>query len=306
MTDHALRISVPDDSWTETLADLADRVEIVVWNTETPQPDGHLDLVLRPYSLDADSLRTLDTSRVGLVQSQALGFDGVEDALPAGGVYANAVGVHEASTAELAIGLALASTRHLDDFARHMPHGAWDPRFTPSLIDSTVLLLGVGGIGGELMRRLAGFDCDVVRVGTTARDDEHGHVHGNDELHDLLPTADVVIVAVPLTAETTGMVDDDFLAALHDDALVVNVARGKVVDTGAVVRADGRVRFAADVVDPEPLPSDHALWRTPGVLISPHVGGRSSAMRPRVEQVVRRQIERLLAGEEPLDVVVRT
>lgn len=306
MTDSALRISVPDDSWVDTLADLADRVKVVVWDTETSQPDGHLDLVLRPYILSNGVLASFDTSRIGLVQSQALGFDGVVESLPAGGVYANAVGVHEASTAELAITLALASLRHVDDFARAMSAGSWEQPWTSSLIDRRVMLLGVGGIGGELVKRLEGFDAAVVRVGSTARDDERGHVHGTDELPTLLPTVDVVIIAVPLTEETTGLVGDDFLAALPDGALVVNVARGKVVDTDAVVRAAGRISFAADVLDPEPLLADHPLWQTPGVLISPHVGGKSSAMRPRVERVVRGQIARLLAGEEPDAVVVRT
>ena len=306
MTAEALRISVPDDSWVDALADLDDRVEFVVWDTESPQPDGHLDLVLRPYTLDNSVLRDFDVSRIGLVQSQSLGYDGVADLLPPGGRYANAVGVHEASTAELAIALALASSRHLDDFARAMPDGTWEKPWTSSLIDRRVMLLGVGGIGGELVQRLDGFGCELVRVGSTARDDARGHVHGTEELANLLPTVDVVIVAVPLTPDTTGLVDDDFIAELPDGALIVNVARGKVVDTDAVVRADGRIRFAADVLDPEPLPPDHPLWRTPRVLISPHVGGRSSAMRSRVEAVVRHQIDRLLDGHEPDDVVVRT
>lgn len=301
-----LRVSVPDDSWLDSLDDLTDRVELVVWDTATAQPEGHLDLVLRPYVLDNSVLPGFDTARMGLVQAQSLGFDGVADALPAGGTYANAVGVHEASTAELAIALALASLRHVDDFARAMGEGAWEQPWSSSLIDRRVMLLGVGGIGTELAKRLDGFGCDLVRVANSARDDDLGHVHATSELPDLLPAVDVVIVAVPLTAETTGMVDDAFIAALPDDALIVNVARGKVVDTDAVVRADGRIRFAADVFDPEPLPADHPLWTVPRVLVSPHVGGRSSAMRPRVERVVRRQIDRLLAGQEPDDVVVRT
>lgn len=306
MTDQTLRVSVPDDSWLDPLGDLADRVEIVVWDTAAPQPDGHVDLVLRPYHLDNSVLPDLDMSRIGVLQSQSLGYDGVADLLPAGGTYANAVGVHEASTAELAIALALASLRHLDDFARAMPAGEWDRPWTSSLINRRVMLLGVGGIGGELAQRLDGFGCELVRVGSAARDDERGHVHATSELPDLLSGVDIVIVAVPLTTLTTGMVDDAFLAALPDGALVVNVARGKVVDTEAVVRADGRIRFAADVVEPEPLPADHPLWRTPGVLVSPHVGGKSSAMRPRIERLVRRQIERLLVGDPPDHVVVRT
>ena len=107
-----------------------------------------------------------------------------------------------------------------------------------------------------------------------------------------------------MSGTTTGIVDDTFLAALSDDAVVVNVSRGKVVDTDAVVRQAGRIRFATDVTDPEPLPPDHPLWSVPGVLISPHVGGMSSAMRPRIERVVRGQIARLLDGQQPDAIVI--
>lgn len=306
MTDQMLRVSVPDDSWLDSLSDLAAGVEMVVWDTATVQPEGHLDLVVRPYVLDNSVLPGLDMARIGVIQAQSLGYDGVADVLPAGGAYANAVGVHEASTAELAIALALASLRQIDDFARAMGEGSWEQPWSSSLIDRRVMLLGVGGIGAELTRRLDGFDCDLVRVASSAREDDRGHVHGTSELFDLLPGVDVVIVAVPLTADTTGLVDDDFIAALPDDALIVNVARGKVVDTDAVVRAGGRIRFAGDVFDPEPLPADHPLWTVPRVLVSPHVGGRSSAMRPRIERVVRHQIDRLLAGHPPDHVVVTT
>src|SRR5690606_10455998 len=104
-------------------------------------------------------------------------------------------------------------------------------------------------------------------------------VHGTDRLPELLPTADVLAVCVPLTDATTGLVDAQVLAALPDDALVVNVARGGVVDTAALMAecASGRLRAALDVTDPEPLPDGHPLWSTPGVLVVPHVGGASPA-----------------------------
>lgn len=299
-----MRVSVPDADWLDSLSDLG--LDLLVWDTQGPQPDGHLDLVVWPYTLEPSAMANVDTSRVGVIQGQSLGYDGVADHLPAGGVFCNAVGVHEESTAELAVTLALASARRLDQFGRQQASSRWQKSWTSSLVDKRVMLLGVGGIGREVAARLSGFGCELIRVGTTARDDEHGHVHGSDELPQLLPQAEVVIVAVPLTEETTGLIDDDFLSALPDDAIVVNVARGKVADTDAVLRAVPRIRFASDVFDPEPLSDEHPLWSAPHVIITPHVGGMTSAMRPRIERVVRRQIEALAAGEEPINVAVRT
>ncbi|MFH7322104.1 NAD(P)-dependent oxidoreductase [Aeromicrobium sp. JJY06] len=297
-----MRISVPDSSWQGVLDDLP--VEVVEWDGKAPQPEGRLDLAVWPYTLDPSDMAAVDASRIGLIQGQSLGYDGVGDVLSAGGRYANAVDVHEDSTAELAMALLLAAVRKLDVFAAQQAEGRWRKSWTTSLLDRRVLLLGVGGIGRRMAARLDGFGCEIVRVGTRARDDEHGHVHGTDELADLLPTVDAVVVAVPLTPDTERIVDAEFLAALPDGAIVVNVARGRTADTDAVLAEAGRIRYASDVFDPEPLPADHPLWLAPGVIITPHVGGMTSAMAPRIQAVVRGQVERLLAGEEPADVVV--
>jgi phosphoglycerate dehydrogenase-like enzyme len=124
----------------------------------------------------------------------------------------------------------------------------------------------------------------------------------------LLPGADVVIIAVPLNDSTTHLVDDAFLTAMHDGALLVNIARGPVADTQAILdhASSGRLRFALDVTDPEPLPDGHPLFALENVLISPHVGGATSAAIPRLVRLVKEQIERLRHGEEPLNVVIRT
>jgi phosphoglycerate dehydrogenase-like enzyme len=301
MASRTLHVTVPDESWLTPLDDV-EGVELSVWDMATPQPDHHVDLAVRPYTVASSGLDELDPDRLAVVQSQALGYDGVAETLPRGITYCNAVGVHEESTAELAVALLLASQREVDRYARQV--GQWNRGFTASIIDRRILLLGTGGIGSEIAKRLDGFGAELVRVASTARQDERGTVHGQDELPELLPTVDAVLLAVPLTDSTTGLVDDEFLAALPDGAVVVNVSRGKVVDTDAVVRQGGRVRLAADVTDPEPLPPEHPLWTTPGVLISPHVGGMSTAMRPRIEAVVRRQIALLLDGQRPADVVI--
>jgi len=308
-----LVVSLPDDLLVDYLAALADpvpagAVEWVTWPLDGPAPVPEIDIAVLPYlSGAAAKLRWLESAEVGLVQSQSIGYDGVADALPRGLVYANASSVHETATAELALALMLASQRGIDDFARNAEHGEWRPRRHPSLADRTVLLLGYGGVLKAVEARLAGFEIGrVIRVASTARDTEAGHVHGIAELGELLPQADIVVIGTPLTDATRGLVGAEELALLRDDSLVVNVARGPVLSTDAVLAEAGRLRFGLDVTDPEPLPADHALWRAPGVLISPHVGGAASAMEPRMARLLRRQIGHALAGESPENVVLRS
>ncbi len=236
-----------------------------------------------------------------VVQLLTAGYDNALAHLPSGVTLCNAGGVHDASTAELAVGLILASQRGLDDFARAMPQGTWLYARREALADKRVLIVGAGGIGRALQARLEPFEAEVTLVGRTARDD----VHAVADLPALLPASDIVILAVPLDASTRGMVDTAFLARMADRALVVNVSRGPVVDTDALTEqvASGRIRAALDVTDPEPLPSGHPLWTLPGVLISPHVGGNTSAFLPRAHRLVAEQLERFARGEPIAHVV---
>jgi len=169
-----------------------------------------------------------------------------------------------------------------------------------ALADKRVLIIGAGGIGQALARRLEGFECEVSLVGRTARPG----VHARDELASLVPQADVIVIAVPLDDSTRGLVDAEFLARMHDGALLVNVARGAIVDTAAMLTEAGRLSFALDVTDPEPLPADHPLWRAPGVLVSPHVGGNTTAFLPRIGRLVREQLDRWESGAALDNVVV--
>src|SRR5215207_1186067 len=183
----SLRVTVPDKGWIERLADLDGRVNLDVWDFSTAQPDGRIDLAVSPYRNSTDGIERFDPARIGVLQLQTLGFDGVPDVLPAGITCCNAVGVHEGSTAELAVALLLASQREIDAFARE--RGEWNRRFTSSLLDRRVMLLGVGGIGVEVGKRLDGFGVELVRVGSRPREDDRGTVHGADEVGELLPTA---------------------------------------------------------------------------------------------------------------------
>lgn len=301
-----LVVSVPTAQLQRDLQPVPDGVELVVWAMDAPAPRTRFDMVVPPYMSMERVLGRLEGVEVGLVQGQSIGYEGVADILPAGMVFANAASVHEASTAELAVALILAAQRQLADFVRAQAEGRWAPVFADSLADRRVLLLGYGGVGTAVEARLAPFEVDVTRVASRARIEGGMPVHGVDELPSLLPDADIVVVTLPGGDATRRIVDDAFLAALPDGALVVNVGRGSLVDTEALVDhvGRGRIRAALDVTDPEPLPADHPLWSLPGVLIAPHVGGASSAMRPRIARLVRAQIDRLVAGEEPLNVVL--
>ena len=307
MTTHLL-VSLPGRTLRDAIGTPPDGVEVVLWNMDSPAPAEHLDLVVPPYMETAARLGALAGVTARLVQSQSIGYDDVADVLPPGHVFANAASVHETSTAELALALVLAAQRGIPDFVRAAEQGHWAPAVHESLADRRVLLLGYGGVGRAIEARLAPFEVSVTRVAHHARDDESGRIHGIDELPALLPDAEIVIVGVPLTDATTGLVDDAFLSSLPDNALVVNIARGKVADTDAILAeaTTGRLRFALDVTDPEPLPRRHPLLALPNVLISPHVGGATTAMMPRMARLVREQIERMLRGEEPLNVVLRT
>lgn len=241
-----------------------------------------------------------------LVQWQSIGFNGVDRFLPPGLPLANAATVHETSTAELAVALMLVAQRGFAEFVRQADRSLWQLQSFPSLADRRVLIVGYGGVGRAIDARLAGFEAHVTRLAGHARtepgpDGSDVTVRGFAELRDALGEAEIVVLAVPLTDDTRGLINAEALATMPDGALVVNVARGAVVDTDALVAElqKGRLRAALDVTYPEPLPEDHPLWECPGVIITPHVGGDSSAMLPRMAGLIRRQIAHLRAGERP-------
>lgn len=300
-----ITVSLPSQELLDAMEPAAG-VEYHLWNLTGPAPAERFDLLVPPYMGGAGVLSALNGVDVGLVQSQSIGYDGVADVLPAGCVFANAAGVHETSTAELALGMMISSQRGLADFARNQATGTWGHVQRPSLADRRVLLVGYGGVGKAVEARLLPFETHVTRMASRARDGEHGPILGIDSLYEQLPLHDIVVVSVPLSEHTRQLVDAKFLAAMPDGALLVNVARGQVADTEALLKetSSGRLRAAVDVTDPEPLPADHPLWTVPGVLITPHVGGASSAMFPRVVRLIKQQIGLLLEGKEPVNVVL--
>jgi len=304
----SLVVSVPNSFVSDTLGDISNDVVLVEWDMTGPSPLQRIDIVIPPYLQSIDVLANLDGLDVALVQSLTLGYDGVAEILPKNMTFANAASVHETSTAELTLALILASQRALPEFVRAAQVGKWAPQWRPSLADRTVLLVGYGGVGRAIEARLAPFETTVLRLAQHERSDERGRIFGRDALRELLPKADVVVIAVPLDESTNHLVDAEFLSFMADASLLVNVSRGAVADTDALVAAaqSGRLRLALDVTDPEPLPEGHPLFALENVLISPHVGGMSSAALPRIARLLHRQIERMQRGEEPLNVVLRT
>ena len=236
------------------------------------------------------------------LQMPNAGYDDAMAYVRPGVTLCNATGVHDDSTAELAVGLALASRRGFAEFAKDQSVAKWNHRRFPSLSDSKIGLIGYGSIGQTIAKNLSGFSVEVLSFSKSGR---NGSLK-IDELDGYLPSLDIVILILPLTPESKHMFDSRRLALMKDGALIVNVARGPIIDTDALLAElnSGRLSAALDVTDPEPLPNDHPLWKAKNILIVPHVGGDSTAFEPRARKLVVSQLNRLVAGEPLINVIV--
>jgi len=305
---HVQTISFPDPQLLADLSPLPGSLRGVVWDMkDAPGEDvGPIDGVILPYLNAGAVLGALGkVPNLKFVQTQSTGYDGVCEAAGPGAAVANASGVHAAATAELAVGLILAKLRGIDQAVRDQQAESWNPQRRQSLADRKVLLLGIGGIGKELARRLEPFEVTITRVGSSARTDADGQVHGPDDLAALAAGHDILVSVLPLNDSTHHLVGREVLAALPDGALVVNVGRGAVIDTDALANevVSGRLQCAIDVVDPEPLPKGHPLWSAENALITPHVGGNASSFEPRILKLLKAQLEALAEGRAPANLV---
>ena len=242
-----------------------------------------------------------------VVQLLSAGADNWVGHVPPGVLLCDARGVHDAHVAEWVLGAAIGVLRRFPAFVRAQERREWTPAaYTPTseLTGKRVLIVGAGSIGRAIEERMAPFGVAVTRVARTARPEQD--VHGVEELPALLPRAEVVVLLVPLTDQTRGLVDAAFLAALPDGALLVNAARGPVVQTAALLAelASGRLSAALDVTDPEPLPADHPLWALPNAFLTPHIGSAVAGLLPRAYGLVRQQLFRYAAGEQLINRVV--
>ena len=300
--DETLHVLVPSRALAAAVEALSPRVRAHRLDRETGLPSGDATRaqVLVPAGPPADGLFDA-LPELRLVQLMSAGAELYAGRVPERATLCNARGAHTPSTAEWAVTAMLAAQRGIPFFVREQDAGRWTPRTEHTLAGARVLVVGAGDIGQAIGRMLSGFGCELTWVARTARDG----VHGTDELPDLLPHTDVVVLILPVTPQTTGLVDAAFLAAMKDDALLVNAARGVVVDTDALLAElrSGRLRAALDVTDPEPLPEGHPLWSAPNLLVTPHVGGAVPATQERATAAVTAQLRRVLAGE-PLENVV--
>src|SRR6202012_212613 len=255
-------------------------IEADVWaGGGRPDGAGQVEYVVLPLGVRPDAVRKIATlPRLKTIQILSAGADHILPYVPAHVTLCNARGAHTAGGRPAA------------------PRGGRGPgRRSEPVGGKHVLIVGYGDIGAAVERRLAGWEVTVERVARHARDG----VHPAGELPELLRRADVVVILVPVTDETRQLVNKEFLRAMKDGALLVNAARGVIVDTDALLEAltSGRIRAALDVTDPEPLPEGHPLWRAPGLLLTPHVGGAVSDATGRSYRVVSEQLARLAAGE---------
>ena len=302
MTPTLTRVWLPESP--ASFGPLPPGIEADVWDggDDLPESADQVEFVVLPLDVSTESLRKLaGLPRLKTIQILSAGADHVLPYVPAGVTLCNARGAHTAATAEWTVGAIVAALRDFPRFAVAQRDGRWDYARSESVGGKHVLIVGYGDIGAAVERRLAGWDVTVERVARHARDG----VHPIAELPELLKKADVVVILLPVTDETRKLVNKDFLAAMKDGALLVNAARGVIVDTDALVEAlaDGRLRAALDVTDPEPLPAGHPLWQSPGLLLTPHVGGAVYEARDRAYRVVSEQLARLAAGKPLLNVI---
>ncbi|MGI9002279.1 MAG: 2-hydroxyacid dehydrogenase [Pseudonocardia sp.] len=296
-------VLVPHEEGIEALADVAG-VTAVRYDPdgELPAQAATAQVLVPPFLATTEMVEmTARLPALRLVQLLSAGAENWVGRLPAGVALADCRGAHGGATAEWIVATLLAVYRHLPGFVHAQAQARWDYHETEELTGKRVLLVGAGDVAENTVRRLAPFEVTTTLVGRRAREG----VHGIGEVHDLLPDHDAAVVVVPLTDETHGLVDAAFLAAMSDGAVLVNAARGPVVDTEALTAelGSGRLRAAVDVTDPEPLPADHPLWRVPGLLLTPHVGGSVPGGMHRAYRVAAGQIAAFTRGERPPNLV---
>lgn len=302
--DRVTTVSLPTPDAVELVGELPIDVQLVVWDGRGDPPAGvdGVEFFVGRYDAPpppASALAGLPALRV--IQLLSAGVEPWLDVVPDGVQLCGGRGIHGASTAELAVAGMLAVLRELPRFEQARAARRWENGVTDGLAGNQVLVLGSGDIGARIAAAVRIFDADVSVVARTRR----AGVHTLGELPELLPGHQVVVIAVPHTSETHKLVDAGFLAAMPDGALLVNIARGAIVDTDALLAelTAGRLRAFLDVTDPEPLPVDHPLWDAPNLMLTPHVGGGTRGWQRRAYRLVREQLLRYIAGEPLINAV---
>jgi phosphoglycerate dehydrogenase-like enzyme len=312
-----LRVGYPSVISAELLGGFPEGVELVPVS-EKPESEIEIDVWI-PDFYPTRAQRTWPYLRgVKLVISLLAGTEWIPATVGPHVTICNARSAHNVSTAEWTVAAILALLKYFPFYLEIQHEGVWKRRFEASqryadmtgdartfhppvmleeLTGKTVLLVGYGEIGKEIERMLAPFAVEIVRVARTAR--SQPEVHAAGELESLLPRADIVVLILPSTAESKGLIGSRQLALLRQGALLVNAARGPIVEADALVEAlrSGHIRAALDVTDPEPLPLGHPLWSCPNLLITPHVAASTPQFTPRALRVAAEELRRYIAGE---------
>jgi phosphoglycerate dehydrogenase-like enzyme len=304
VTDHdTITVLVPDEHALDALS-AVEGVRPVRYDVERelPAEAAEAEVLIPPFLAGKRAVPLVERlPKLRLVQLLSAGAEVWLGRLPDGVALSTCRGAHGGSTAEWVVAVLLSFYRHLPFFLDAQRANRWDFQVTDTLQDKRVLIVGAGDLGTQLVRRLEPFDVTTTLVGRTARDG----VHGEGELPRLLGSHDAVVLVVPLTSDTSGMVDAEFLSHMADGAILVNAARGPVVVTDALVAElqSGRLRAALDVTDPEPLPDDHPLWNVDGLLLTPHVAGSCTGREKRAYGIAAAEVARFARGEEPRNLV---
>ena len=301
-------VCLPDSGAIAMLGDLPESVDIVIWDGASAVPERLAEAEfwapVEWAGLDDPERVVAAMPELKVIQLSSAGVDTVLRYVPDGVTLCDARGVHGGAVAEWVLTAILTSLRDFPRFVLAQDTRRWDPTTTDELAGKRVLIVGAGDLGEQTTRRLEPFGVRITMAARHARDGEPV-VHGQSELPELLSAADIVVLLVPLTDETTALMNATSLAAMPDGALLVNAARGPVVDTDALLAelSSGRLRAALDVTDPEPLPADHPMWSAPNLLITPHIAGNVVGLPRRANALIGDQIRRYAAGEDLINVV---
>jgi phosphoglycerate dehydrogenase-like enzyme len=318
-----LRVGIPATIAAEQFAGFPSDVELIPLSDKLDH-DVDIDVwIPDPYPTRAQRI-VPRLHGVRLVLSLMAGTEWIPGAMGPHVTICNAHGAHNISTAEWTLSAILSTLKYIPLYLDIQRSGEWKRRFEApahyaritgdtqphyppvmqeELTGKSVLLVGHGAIGKEIERMLAPFAVDITRVARTARDNPK--VYPIDELDKLIPQAQVIVLILPSNADTRHLISVSQLELMKQGTLLVNAARGPIVDTDALVHAlnAGKIRAALDVTDPEPLPLEHPLWKCPNLLITPHIGGSSTQFAPRSIRTAELELRRYMAGEPLRNVV---
>ncbi|MFC5862409.1 2-hydroxyacid dehydrogenase [Acidicapsa dinghuensis] len=318
-----LKVGYPDAIGVELLQQFPSGIELVPVPA-TPAHEIALDVWIAPPVAGWGRKVWPHLRGVKTVLALTAGTEWITEVAGPSVTVCNAQGAHNVSTAEWTVGAILAMLKYFplyrdlqnasdwrgrsrasqDYSAIHNDHRAqYPPILQEELNGKRVLIVGYGDIGKTIERYLAPYDVELTRVARSAR--TNPKVHSVSELDRLLPEAEIVILILPHTPESHGLIGAAQIGLMQQGALLVNAARGPIVQTDALVEAlnSWRIRAAIDVTDPEPLPSDHPLWKCPNLLITPHVAGSTPQFSARAMRIAAEQVTRLISGQQLINVV---